>query len=140
MKRIVTMMTAVVVAFAFGTAVMAADGVQIKAKEGMGSYLADGNGMTLYYIVKDKGVMGGGCVGPCLNNWPVFFSEKITAPAGTEARDFGAITRADGKKQSTFRGWPLYTFVGDKAAGDTNGHGLKDMWYVVTTSKIQPYF
>jgi predicted lipoprotein with Yx(FWY)xxD motif len=26
---------------------------------------------------------------------------------------------------------PLYTFGGDKAAGDTNGQGLNDKWYVL---------
>ncbi|HYF11044.1 MAG TPA: hypothetical protein VEC09_01965, partial [Actinomycetota bacterium] len=28
-------------------------------------------------------------------------------------------------------GWPLYSFSGDEAAGDTNGQGLNEVWYVV---------
>jgi predicted lipoprotein with Yx(FWY)xxD motif len=27
---------------------------------------------------------------------------------------------------------PVYFFSGDKAKGDTNGHGVKDVWFVVT--------
>jgi predicted lipoprotein with Yx(FWY)xxD motif len=131
---------AAVLLLAFGTAVLAADALQLKTKAGIGSYLVDGKGMTLYVFLKDKTEKGGACAGPCLEKWPVFFVEKTGAPAGTDAKDFGVITRADGKKQTTFRGWPLYYFSGDKAAGDTNGQGVKDAWYVVTPAKIQPYF
>jgi len=50
------------------------------------------------------------------------------------------ITRADGKKQTTFNGWPFYSFVGDKAAGVTNDRRATEVWHVVTPEKIQPYF
>lgn len=140
MKNPGMIMVAVVLVLAFSSAVLAADGVQIKSKEGLGNYLADDKGMALYYVVTDKGVKGGGCAGPCLDKWPIFYRKSISAPAGLDAKDFGMITRADGKKQSTFRGWPMYTFAGDKAPGDTNGQGVKDIWYVITTTKIQPYF
>jgi predicted lipoprotein with Yx(FWY)xxD motif len=86
--------------------------------------------MTLYYFknnAKDKN----SCAGPCLEKWPIFYSEKVKAPAGSDAKDFGEFTRADGKKQATFKGWPLYYFAGDKAAGDTNGQALKDVWFIV---------
>ena len=33
---------------------------------------------------------------------------------GLKAGDFGSITRADGKKQTTYKGLPLYYFAGDK--------------------------
>ena len=52
--------------------------------------------------------------------------EKVAAKDGLKDADFGTITRADGKKQTTYKGMPLYFFVGDKAAGDTNGQGVKD--------------
>jgi predicted lipoprotein with Yx(FWY)xxD motif len=117
---------------------LAADALQIKTKDGVGSYLADAKGMTLYYFVKDKGVMGGACAGPCLDNWPIFHTDAIGAPMGVNAKDFGVITRTDGKKQTTYRGWPLYYFANDKAAGDTKGQGIKDIWYVVDPAKIQP--
>jgi predicted lipoprotein with Yx(FWY)xxD motif len=31
----------------------------------------------------------------------------------------------------TFYGKPLYTFADDAAAGDTNGQGVGDKWFVV---------
>lgn len=82
---------------AFGTAVLGGDAIQLKTKEGIGSYLVDSKGMPLYVFLKDKAKKGGACAGPCLVKWPVFFMEKIGAPAGTDAKDFGVITRADGK-------------------------------------------
>jgi predicted lipoprotein with Yx(FWY)xxD motif len=119
--------------------VAAAGDVQVRTMDKIGKYLADGKGMTLYHFkndAKDKIA----CTGPCLEKWPLFSSEKITPPPGTGAMDFGVITRPDGKKQTTFKGWPLYYFAGDKKPGDTNGQGIKDAWYVVSPVSIEPYF
>jgi predicted lipoprotein with Yx(FWY)xxD motif len=44
--------------------------------------------------------------------------------------DFGAITREDGKRQTTYKGWPLYYYAGDKAPGDVLGQGLGNVWFV----------
>ena len=55
----------------------------------------------------------------------------MAAKDGLKAADFGTITRADGQKQTTYKGMPLYYFGGDKAPGDTIGQGAKDVWYVV---------
>jgi predicted lipoprotein with Yx(FWY)xxD motif len=106
------------------------DSPQIKTKEGVGRYLTDGKGMTLYYFkndAKDKN----SCTGPCLEKWIPYYAETLTAPAGSDAKEFSSFTRADGKKQSTFKGWPLYYFAGDKKPGDTNGQGVKDVWFVI---------
>jgi predicted lipoprotein with Yx(FWY)xxD motif len=46
------------------------------------------------------------------------------------AGDFGTITREDGKKQTTYKGMPLYYFAGDKKAGDVTGQGMGKVWYV----------
>ena len=43
----------------------------------------------------------------------------------------GSITRPDdGKKQVTYNGMPLYYFASDTKAGDTNGQGVGDIWWV----------
>ena len=55
-----------------------------------------------------------------------------------KAEDFGTITREDGKKQTTFRGYPLYYWVGDKAAGDTKGQGMGNVWHVIDPAKFPP--
>ena len=44
--------------------------------------------------------------------------------------DFATITREDGKQQTTYKGMPLYYFAADKAASDTKGQGVKDLWTV----------
>jgi predicted lipoprotein with Yx(FWY)xxD motif len=130
---------AVLVLVVTGLAVAAGDTPQIKHKDGIGNYLADGKGMTLYYFKNDKPDRNA-CVGPCLEKWPIYHVEEIKAPAGSDAKDFGEFTRVDGKKQTTFKNWPLYYFVGDKAPGDTNGQGVKDLWSVIDPITIPSFF
>lgn len=33
--------------------------------------------------------------------------------------------------QTSYKGYPLYTFFKDAQPGDVNGHGVKDVWYAV---------
>ena len=103
--------------------------VKVEKKEGVGSYLADSKGMTLYIFKKDTAGKSA-CTGECVAKWPLYFREKVAAPAGTKEGDFGTITRDDGKKQTTYKGMPLYYFAGDAKPGDTNGQGVKEVWSV----------
>jgi predicted lipoprotein with Yx(FWY)xxD motif len=109
----------------------------IKVKAGLGNYLADGSGRTLYHFKKDAQDKNS-CSGPCLEKWPVYYADPVTAPEGSDPKGFGSFTRVDGKKQSTYKGWPLYYFVGDKQPGDANGQGVKDVWYVVAPVNMEP--
>ena len=120
-------------------ALAAGDTPQVSFKDGIGNYLVDGKGMTLYYFTKDKGDRNA-CSGACLEIWPVYYGDQIKAPAGTDPKDLGEYLRADGKKQTTFKNWPLYHFSGDKAPGDTNGQGVKGVWYVVNPISIPSCF
>jgi len=103
--------------------------VKVAQKEGLGSYLTDINGMTLYNFKKDSPGKSA-CEGPCVGIWPLYYREKVDAKDGLAAGDFGTITRADGKKQTTYKGMPLYYFSKDAKAGDTAGQGFKDLWSV----------
>ena len=101
----------------------------------LGSHLVDGSGRSLYYFAKD--VPAGGtqaavsnCNAGCLPVWPIFQTDSVVAQ-GINATDVGQITRSDGSKQTTYKGFPLYYYVGDTAAGDTNGEGVNGIWYVV---------
>ena len=106
-------------------------------KDGVGTYLTDAKGMTLYWFSKDSPGKSA-CSGHCVGNWPVYFREKVKAGTGLHDADFGTITRGDGKKQTTFRGYPLYYWAGDKAKGDTNGQGMMGAWHVIDPSNFPP--
>lgn len=94
-----------------------------------GNYIVDDKGNTLYFLTKD--VMGNSsCIDDCLTNWPIFYQEKIIVSSGLSDLDFRAITRDDGKKQTTYKGWPLYYFSGDVNPGDIKGEGLNKVWFI----------
>jgi predicted lipoprotein with Yx(FWY)xxD motif len=116
-----------IAAAAAGLALAAGSAIDIKSKDGVGSYLADSKGMTLYVFQNDPADKSA-CAGMCAQNWPVFYTGAVTVPDGLDATKFGTITREDGKTQTTYKGMPLYYFVQDKAPGDTKGHGLKGVW------------
>ena len=85
-------------------------------------YLVDSKGMTLYYYTKDK-TGDSDCNGNCLKAWPAFYAPSVWVSAPLDAADFGTITRADGAKQTTYMGWPLYYWVRDKQPGDMTSEG-----------------
>ena len=124
---------ALVLAFA-GMAMAAGDTPQIKQKEGIGNYLTDSKGMTLYYFKNDQRDKNS-CAGPCLEKWPIYYGDQIAPPRGSDAKEFGEFTRADGRKQTTFKSWPLYYFSGDKAPGDIKGQGVNDSWYAINPKR-----
>jgi predicted lipoprotein with Yx(FWY)xxD motif len=116
-----SILAAVILAFlAGGIALADHHAVNVAKKDGIGSYLTDIKGMTLYYFKKDT------------PGKSAYFVDMVAAKDGLDAKNFGAITRPDGKKQTTYKGMPLYFFADDRAPGDTNGQGVKNVWYVVT--------
>jgi len=104
--------------------------VKVSKKEGIGSFLVDIKGVTLYYFKKDTPGKSA-CEGDCVTRWPLYFRGAVAAKDGLKTEDFGSITRADGEQQTTYKGMPLYYFAGDKNPGETTGQGVKDVWYVV---------
>ncbi|OQX09910.1 MAG: hypothetical protein BWK76_21530 [Desulfobulbaceae bacterium A2] len=126
-----------VLALGLGPALAAAPGVKIQSKDGLGKYLADHEGKTLYWFSKDSPGKSA-CAGPCVEKWPLFSADKVAAPPELKAEDFGSITREDGKKQTTFKGYPLYYWVNDKQPGDTSGQGVNNVWYVVDPGTFPP--
>ena len=57
--------------------------------------------------------------------------------AGAAVGSLGTVKRPDGTEQVTYRDMPLYTFAQDRAPGEANGQGIKDVgtWRAVTASK-----
>ncbi|MHB9098285.1 MAG: COG4315 family predicted lipoprotein [Syntrophales bacterium] len=110
--------------------------IKIQQKSGIGKYLTDTEGKTLYWFKNDSPGKST-CSGPCLEKWPIYYRETVAVPAGMKAGEFATITRADGKKQTAFRGMPLYYWVDDKVAGQTGGQGVNKLWYVINPDNFQ---
>ena len=118
---------AVAVLFLSSPALAGPAGPAVAIKEGHGPFLVDGAGMTLYVFKKDQPGQSA-CAGDCLARWPVYLGLGEAAPA-LKTADLGTITRPDGKRQTTYKGMPLYYFAGDKAPGDVKGQGIKELWF-----------
>jgi len=114
---------------AAGTAEM--DGVKIMQKETIGEFLADGNGLSLYYFSRDTKNTSN-CTEGCAVNWPPFHADTAKIGAALAPDDFATITRTDGRLQTTYKSKPLYYFKNDKYPGDTFGQGLGGVWFLAT--------
>lgn len=101
----------------------------VVASTELGGVLSDGDGFTVYLFMPDaQGTPT--CNDDCAANWPALVG-PVTAGDGVDAALLGTATRDDGTVQATYNGWPLYHFSGDPAAGDINGQGVGDIWWVV---------
>jgi predicted lipoprotein with Yx(FWY)xxD motif len=90
----------------------------------LGRILVDSRGRTLYRFGKDTGRRST-CRGACASNWPPLTTKgRSRAGSGVSARKLATTKRADGSRQVTYAGHPLYTFAADSKAGQTNGQGV----------------
>jgi predicted lipoprotein with Yx(FWY)xxD motif len=104
-------------------------GIKLVANANFGNILTDNNGRSLYFFSND--VSGASnCKDGCIVSWPVFYKENPALGTGLNSSDFAVITRADGSKQNTYKGWPLYYFANDAKAGDTNGDAIDSLWVI----------
>ena len=100
------------------------------AEGDLGTFLVDGEGMTLYVFMPDAQGPST-CEDDCLAAWPAL-AGPATAGEGADESMLGTAARPDdGSEQVTYNGWPLYYFAQDAAPGDVNGQGVGDVWYVV---------
>jgi predicted lipoprotein with Yx(FWY)xxD motif len=97
----------------------------VTADSAGGPMLVTEAGMTLYTFDKDSDGVSA-CEGDCVVNWPILAAAEGDVAEG----DWAIIDRADGAKQWTYKGKPLYTFITDVAAGDITGDGKGDVWHV----------
>ena len=106
-------------------------------KTALGTVLVDARGRTLYLFEKDQNGLSM-CNSACVGYWPPLVSHG-TPRAGTGVKQsLLTLGRAhNGVRQVVYAGHPLYTFVGDKSAGQATGEGLNNFgaeWYVVAAS------
>jgi predicted lipoprotein with Yx(FWY)xxD motif len=103
------------------------------ASNSLGTILVNSQGMTLYHL---SGEINGKFIctsSACVGIWHPLIAPSSGTPSGVGS--LGTVKRPEGMVQVTYKGTPLYTFTGDKQAGETNGQGIKDVgiWSVVTT-------
>ena len=106
-------------------------------KTALGSVLVDVRGRTLYLFEKDRNGVSA-CDTACMKYWPVLTSRGTPrAGRGVHQSLLRATAPRNGRSQVIYAGHPLYTFIGDKRAGQTTGEGLTNFgggWYVLTAS------
>ncbi len=121
--------------------------VSSAANKQFGKILTDGSGRTLYFFDNDKAIKPqSSCMGQCVKVWPIVpASTSDTVGPGVDATKLGHIMRSDGQTQLTYNNWPVYTFSGDTAPGETNGQGFMGIWHVagvdgkpITSALVQP--
>ncbi|MEV4946806.1 SCO0930 family lipoprotein [Streptomyces sp. NPDC053755] len=96
----------------------------------LGKVLTDSKGFTLYRFDKDSAnPPRATCEGDCVTAWPVVSAAGAKPPAGVDPSLLGEVTRADGTKQLTVDGWPMYRYAKDARPGDVNGQGVGGTWF-----------
>jgi predicted lipoprotein with Yx(FWY)xxD motif len=107
--------------------------VMIVQKSAIGYVLAEANHQVVYTYSKDKKNGKPTCTGACAATWIPATGTPEAGPADIFPAQFGLVTRADGTKQITYNGLPLYLLKG--AAGlATTGNGQGGVWHVVKLS------
>jgi predicted lipoprotein with Yx(FWY)xxD motif len=106
-------------------------------KTALGSVLVDARGRTLYLFQKDHDGLSM-CNTACVAYWPPLVSHGAPrAGTGVKQSLLTLGREHNGVRQVLYSGHPLYTFVGDKGAGQTAGEGLNNFgaeWYAVAAS------
>ncbi len=80
------------------------------------------------------------CTGGCASAWPpllVHAGQTIAAGPSVRPGLLGTAPDPSGGRVVTYRGWPLYTYLGDAAPSHAAGQGKDDdggYWYVIRPS------
>ncbi len=88
--------------------------------------------MTLYMFDSDtQGDLASTCTEGCAEAWPPLTTEGSPSSGDGVAAELETFEREDGSTQVAANGWPLYYFQNDESAGDANGQGVNDVWWVL---------
>jgi predicted lipoprotein with Yx(FWY)xxD motif len=105
-----------------------------KTVKRMGETVQDEGGWVLYRFDDDKAKPAkSNCNGTCAKIWPpALTTDGQPELDGVDADVVGTVTRADGSKQLTIKGWPVYRYIGDKKPGTWKGQNVGGVWFVVS--------
>ena len=87
--------------------------------------LVDSRGMTLYTLSGEHAGKWICTSAACVKAWPPLIAKTASPPKGSVG-SLATAKRPDGTVQVTYKGVPLYTFVGDQKPGEAKGQGIKD--------------
>lgn len=91
---------------------------------GKSVYFTDGMGRTLYVFANDSANINKYTTTDAVHNasWPIYETDIAVVPSALDKTLFGSIT-VFGKKQLTYKGWPIYYFGADvDASGKYRGY------------------
>jgi len=115
------------------SATPAAD-VELKtAASAAGPIVVDKDGKSVYFFTKDVKDSGtSACKDACAAAWPAVTTTSDAPSVEGVSGTISTISTADGAKQITVNGMPVYYFAKDTKAGDILGQGVDDAWYLVS--------
>lgn len=111
--------------------------VSLGSTEELGDFLVGPDGMTLYLFTRDP-LNETVCYDQCAQNWPpltVESEDELVAGEGIPG-ELSTIEREDGSLQVAYNGIALYYWLRDDAPGDTTGHGVNNVWWVVPPATV----
>jgi predicted lipoprotein with Yx(FWY)xxD motif len=99
----------------------------------MGEVVEDEDGWVLYRFDGDtNNPAKSNCNGDCAKVWePALTNDGKPTLKGVSASVVSTVTRADGTKQLTIKGWPIYHYIGDKTPGQWKGQNVSGKWFVI---------
>jgi predicted lipoprotein with Yx(FWY)xxD motif len=113
--------------------------VSVRTLPSVGAVLVNSEGHTLYTFAPDQHSKVT-CVSSCATVWPPLKIASGETAAGSpqmKASLLSSDSDPEGGSVVTYAGWPLYTYVGDGAAGQDSGQALEangGRWYVIAPS------
>jgi predicted lipoprotein with Yx(FWY)xxD motif len=106
--------------------------IMIVERSKLGFVLALANGKVVYTYAGDTKGSASKCTGSCADQWPAVTGNPQPSAAIKLPGMLGTVTAANGAKQITYNGMPLYILKGAKALS-VAGNG--SMWHVVNLPK-----
>jgi predicted lipoprotein with Yx(FWY)xxD motif len=138
--RILIVVAGLLAALALTSAPMAAEQARPTLTvhgSGFGRVLFDGRGFVLYAFTKDPRGRSA-CSGACAKAWPPYLrSGMLSAGPGIKRSLLGSVRRANGSRQVTYAGRPLYYYVGDAKPGQIRCQNVSEfggLWLIVRAS------
>ncbi len=107
--------------------------VLIVQQSALGYVLAEANGLVVYTYDKDSKGGQPTCTGSCASTWLPVTGKPVASAADKLPGTLGTVSDANGAKQVTYNGLPLYTFKGAKILA-TKANGTGGVWHVIKLS------